>query len=418
MTEQQKPQLLWHSNAPHSPTGYGSQTALFVKRLKEYFRVGVSAFYGVEANIIPWNGVPVYPALAQTHGNETIKQHAGIHFGDDLRAGLTVTLMDVWVLDPIVWRDLNTVSWVPVDHEPTPDPVVDFLREGLVVPLAMSKFGEQMLRDDGLDPLYCPHAIDTSVYAPRDKAFARDLIGLPEDAFVVGMVAANKGNPSRKCFYEVLEAFRELRAGHEEAVLYLHTLGKAPWEAVDVPTLVKKLGIPPDAVMFPDQYRMLHYPYSAEHLAHVYSALDVLAAPSMGEGFGIPTVEAQACGTPVIVSDFSAQPELVGAGWIVDGRKSMTAIGSWQFLPDIADVYQAMVGAYTWSARDRENAAEKARSLALEYDIEKVMDEHMLPALDAAQLRFNDRKPVTVPAKKKAAKPKAGKKKAKKAAAK
>jgi glycosyltransferase involved in cell wall biosynthesis len=32
----------------------------------------------------------------------------------------------------------------------------------------------------------------------------------------------------------------------------------------------------------------------------------------MGEGFGIPAVESQACGTPVIVSDFSAQPELIG----------------------------------------------------------------------------------------------------------
>jgi glycosyltransferase involved in cell wall biosynthesis len=44
----------------------------------------------------------------------------------------------------------------------------------------------------------------------------------------------------------------------------------------------------------------------------MYSAADVQLLTSMGEGFGIPAVEGQACGTPVIVSDFTAQPELIG----------------------------------------------------------------------------------------------------------
>jgi glycosyltransferase involved in cell wall biosynthesis len=44
-----------------------------------------------------------------------------------------------------------------------------------------------------------------------------------------------------------------------------------------------------------------------------------LVYPSLFEGFGLPVLEAMACGTPVIASSRSALPELVGdAGLLVD----------------------------------------------------------------------------------------------------
>jgi glycosyltransferase involved in cell wall biosynthesis len=386
--------LLWHSNAPWTSTGYGQQTALFATRLKEHYDLAISAFYGLEGNALPWNGIPTLPGIGGTYGDETITEHARALFGEDLRSGLVATLMDVWVLDPRIWSRLNTVSWVPVDHTPAPGPICRFLENSGAIPIAMSKFGRDELAD--FDPLYVPHGIDTKVLRPIDKAEAREKTGMPEDAFIVGMVAANKGNPSRKNFDQAFQAFKALHNKHSDARLYLHTELSGRFEGVNLPRLLRDLGIPEGAVISCDQYRSLHLPFSQETMAETYSSLDVLLSPSAGEGFGIPVIEAQACGVPVIVSDFSAQPELIGAGWKVSGERFYTPIGAWQFRPDIADIAHALEMAYRNSSYPE--FAKRARLKAEEYDIDRVFKDFMLPALSEAQERFAERGPLRVAA--------------------
>jgi glycosyltransferase involved in cell wall biosynthesis len=388
-----KTPLLWHSNSPATGTGYGQQSALFIDRLKEHYDLAVSAFYGIEGYVSSHNGVPVLPGMNGTYGNETIEEHVKTFFGE--RDGLILTLMDVWVLDPAVWSQYDVCSWVPVDHTPVPGPVSGFFHGAGAIPLAMSKFGQTELQNAGLDPLYVPHAVDTKVLTPQPKDESREALGLPEDAFIVGMVAANKGNPSRKCFVEAFQAFKLLRDRHPEAMLYLHTEASGRFGGINLPQALNACEIPTEAVIYCDQYRAVHFPFPLEHMARVYSSLDVLLAPSAGEGFGIPVVEAQACGTPVIVSDFSAQPELCGAGWLVEGTKTFTPIGAWQFQPNVEDIAQALLRAY---GHDRKASAIKARTFALDYDVDAVMENYMLPALTEVEKRIEDRKPIQVAA--------------------
>jgi len=60
--------------------------------------------------------------------------------------------------------------------------------------------------------------------------------------------------------------------------------------------------------------------YTSElDLAHYYSSAALLAYPSLYEGFGLPPLEAMACGCPVVTSNVSSLPEVVGeAGIMVD----------------------------------------------------------------------------------------------------
>ncbi|MEJ2744815.1 MAG: glycosyltransferase family 1 protein [bacterium] len=58
---------------------------------------------------------------------------------------------------------------------------------------------------------------------------------------------------------------------------------------------------------------------SENELIPLYNAADVLVLPSLYEGFGLPPLEAMACGTPVISSNRSSLPEVVGeAGILVE----------------------------------------------------------------------------------------------------
>jgi lipid A disaccharide synthetase len=102
-----------------------------------------------------------------------------------------------------------------------------------------------MVHNAGLSCHYVPHMIDTTIYKPQPQAYARQQLGVPQDAFVVGMVAANKGNPSRKCFQQQLQAFAEFHRRHPDTLLYLHTAKgqQGGAEVVNLPELVDYLGL-------------------------------------------------------------------------------------------------------------------------------------------------------------------------------
>lgn len=314
------------------------------------------------------------------------------HFGSP-RDGLLLTLMDVWVLNPDVLAQMNTVSWVPIDHEPTPPAVKGFFQRSGAVPIAMSKFGQEQLAE--FDPLYVPHGVDTSVYKPYDQRESREALGADPDCFLVGMVAANKGAPSRKCFSQAFQAFADFWRKHPEAKLFLHTNMRGD---EDLFALKDAVGLPDSAVQIADQYRVLLNPIPPHVMARLYSTFDVLLSPSAGEGFGIPVLEANACGTPAIVSNFSAQKEVCGAGWKVACRPRWTQQKSWQVDPDVEEITASLEAAYNLSDEEREKVRNLGVEHAANYDVHKVMEDHFLPALAEVERRLEARKPMKLEA--------------------
>jgi glycosyltransferase involved in cell wall biosynthesis len=375
--------ILWLSNAPWVPSGYGEQTRQVAEQMQaDGHTVAVACNFGLQGSQVAWHGTTCYPSDG-VWGNDTLGVYA-----DDHRADLVIALCDAWVLQPDRWPfGLEVAVWAPVDHEPLPPAVRNVLGHEQVTPVAMSRFGERMMQDAGLDPLFVPHGIDTGLFQPRPELRdqVRDELEIPRDAFLAGMVAANVGNPSviRKGWPAAFEAFSRFADAHGDAFLYAHS-HSAPSPArggISLDKLADAVGCRPGSVRFPND-RTLALGVDREQMAALYQAFDCLLMVSMGEGFGVPLIEAEASGVPVITSDHSSMPELVGAGWPVAGDPWWDALqDSFLHAPSHDAVHEALEAAYT--ARGDQLLRRRAVAFAADYDADTVYSDYWKPALEA-----------------------------------
>ena len=143
----------------------------------------------------------------------------------------------------------------------------------------------------GISPKFRPMTSD-------ELADARSRLKLPERFILfVGTVEPRKNLPT------LLEAWAMMRDRPDLVVV-----GTWGWLYADVQEQMERLG------------PTLHHLQGLDpgELPAVYNLARVLAHPAWYEGFGLPPLEAMACGTPVIVSDRSSLPEVVGdAGMVV-----------------------------------------------------------------------------------------------------
>lgn len=377
--------ILWHSNAPWVGTGYGAQSALFAPLINEQlpYRVTFSAFYGLKGSRLGWvspGGHPyvVYPAGRDAYGNDVIGAHAKHWFKGE--HGMVITLTDPWVLEPKIMARIPTLAWTPVDHDPLMPRTLDWFRRSGAYALAMSRFGQRVMAESGISAEYVPHGFDPTIFYPSDRRAARASLGISQDAFLVAMVAANRGIPSRKGFAQAIQAFAEFQEKHPQAVLYLHTQMESH-DGESLHALCAACNVRP---MMTDQYGLALGPPPGL-VARIMNAADVLLAPSWGEGFGVPLLEAQACGTPVITTDFSASPEVAPAkagNWNVQpARREWTGFDSWQMSADHDALVHALHQAYTEPAKRREARRAKVVAHAEQYEAQRVLDEFWEPVL-------------------------------------
>ena len=386
--------ILISSNGPNAPTGYGVQCALLADRLvRDGHQVAVACNFGQQAGTAVWptpsGGLVRLYFMGYTNTSDDILAAHALHFFDgDPKAGWIIILNDVWAFDPFVLDELaefNVAAWAPVDHLNCPPGVARFFDRTKAVPIAMSRHGEQSFIGIGMDPTYIPLAIDTAKYRPSFTIEiagtvhdSRDFHRIPRDRFVVGMVAMNKGWVfDRKGFSEAFYAFGIFHRIHPDSVLCLHTEPVGA-DGLHLKALARAAGIPDEAIIWSSHYAYRHG-FTTDMMASLYTSFDVLLAPSHGEGFCVPMVEAQACGTPVVVSRATAQEELLGAGWFVEGQPVWDQSQRCPaFQPSITEIIKALNEAYS---SDLVEMQKQGIEFAAQYDADLVYDTYWRPFL-------------------------------------
>jgi glycosyltransferase involved in cell wall biosynthesis len=147
-----------------------------------------------------------------------------------------------------------------------------------------------------------PNAVDTDRFAAGgNRAAARAAIGIADDRPVVALVGRIDPLKGQD---DYVRAASRVRAAHPDALLLL--VGSTAKDEVAAPIrdLIAAEGVQ-------DVVRFTGY---VDDMPSLYAAIDVLAAPSRTEGFGLMLVEAMAAGVPVVASAVDAIPEVVGDG--------------------------------------------------------------------------------------------------------
>lgn len=130
---------------------------------------------------------------------------------------------------------------------------------------------------------------------------AREIYRLPERFILyLGTLEPGKNLP------RLIQAYAQLKRQHPELEQQLVLAGAQGWGVRDIENEIQKS----DATGF----HLIGFVDEAD-LAALYSLADVFVYPSLYEGFGMPPLEAMACGTPVIVSNVSSLPQVLGDLW-------------------------------------------------------------------------------------------------------
>jgi len=378
--------ILWESNDPEVGTGYGVVTKNVTKILKALgYKVVILANWGRKGFVGNYEGIPVFPG-----GNSPFAEDKAALLIQRLKIPMMIGLLDIWaapILPDLVSKiGSRYVSYSPVDCLPIPESIEIPSKKSWRV-LSMTKITQEEFEKVGVKSTLVEHGVNTELFRPLEDEERKKILiagGFKGEEFIFGSVGANKG--LRKNFPDLFEAFRlflDNNPDAKNALLYIHSPPDVQG-GVSL-THLKKIWNLEDKVVFTDefsQYRGL----TEQEMAVLFNIFDVFVLPTMGEGFGLPIIEAQACGTPVIATKCTSIPELVlDHGWQVPWiRHFYNPIGAYHFLIDVNKLAEAMGEAYN-DDNKRKKYGTVSRAFSLQYDWKKIVTNKWVPFLETCK---------------------------------
>lgn len=363
--------LIWVFISPLAPFGYGVCTKNIVPRLMSDghdVTVSSSQYVGIP---MMYEGMKLIPFLSHM-----VVKNIGEYFQCDY----TLDLYNYKMNEQPRYR--NWVMCAAMDFPFLYDKYIRDMGERATHLIAPSKHNIREIEKIGFKPSYAPWGVNTKLFAPdgnRRDGFRRKL-DIGNDIFVVGTVGANT-NDDRKNLFNTIRAFCKLATVHPDVAMYIHCYVHSSMPLFDY---IKSSGFS-DRIFYPDQRRIELMTIAEEEMVDTYNSFDVFCCASKGESFGLPLVEAQSCGVPIIVTDITAMPEMCKGGWLIPVEEDdyeYTYFGSWWPKVRAQAIFEQLENAYQeWKDGKIKERGVIAREGMLEYDWDNVYANHWRPLM-------------------------------------
>jgi len=306
--------------------------------------------------------------LVPAHTTDQFATASTIHYINGLKPDFVYNSNDYFTIRPLLekkneWTHTPKLINYGIIDGPECAKVYSWIINQIDYPVSPSKYGFKQLKEVTNKGFYIPHGVDTKTYRPLpNKEEIKKKLGLG-DKFVFGTLNRNIW---RKMYPLLFRAYADIKKQVPNSCLYV----------LADPTDIAGHGLPfwlkhfdltasqdpqkPADVMFHPAYLNVLMNLNDQELAEVYNSFDVYVSTSMSEGFGLGTIESQACGVPSIMPNNTANTELVrGHGWLYDIVRNKdgspvlippTIPLNWitysYELPDIAALKECMIEAY------------------------------------------------------------------------
>ena len=351
-----KRRILFCGEASYLSTGYATYTREVLRRLHATGKYDIAELgtYGKpnepEIKDVPWKFYPNIPDIKNTrdvqeYNSNHINQFGAWKFESiclDFKPDIVCDIRDFWMMEfqeRSPFRKFYNWTIMPtVDAAPQHKQWIHTYANADGV-FTYSDWALSSLKEQSGAAINClgsaPPSADSSYSPVQDKEAHKRSLGFEDGVKIIGTVMRNQ---RRKLYPDLFEAFRMFldKSGRTDVYLYCHT--SYPDLGWDLPEIMMKCGVASKCLftyicsecgyVFPDFFKdaisqckkcnkfsaklsNVRNGVPVEILSSIVNCFDLYVQYANSEGFGLPQVEAAACGVPVMSVDYSAMSSVI-----------------------------------------------------------------------------------------------------------
>lgn len=317
--------VLTYGDNPKISSGYGQ---IWDNLLGRWAQKGLEVFH------VGWQnrnrkhktleGYTMLPLSRVDYGFDTVVQYL-----KEINPDFMITLGDIGVqagfVDPVFearrrgWKG-KWIAYTQTDSDSWEYVVWGKMLDAADINVALADWTFQMFYKNNVHDLHViPCGVDLETFRPLDnREEIRDRFKI-NDKFVVGFIGKNQ---RRKMIVNLIKGFAQFAKGKEDVKLVLHTEVKPPQSNMSgwiLPVVLEKYAHEVDPNLFTNQKIILskddldpavRQNVAPTELNELYNVFDLFGYATGGEGFGLPAIECQASGVPLMMTACTTAFEL------------------------------------------------------------------------------------------------------------